>query len=47
MRDGKTTNYIPATRAFDVVGTFRIKMLSEDGKPYGLYLIEQATVIDR
>jgi hypothetical protein len=47
MKAGKTTNYIPATRAFDVVGTFRIKMLAEDGKPYGLYLIEQASVIDR
>jgi hypothetical protein len=47
MKSGKTTNYIPATRAFDVVGTFRIKMMAEDGKPYGLYLIEQATVIDR
>ena len=47
MKPGKTTNYIPATRAFDVVGTFRIQMLAEDGKPYGLYLIDQATVIDR
>ena len=47
MKSGKTTNYIPATRAFDVVGTFRIKMLAEEGKPYGLYLIEQAVVIDR
>ena len=47
MKAGKTTNYIPATRAFDVVGTFRIKMMAEDGKPYGLYQIEQATVIDR
>jgi len=47
MKSGKTTNYIPATRAFDVVGIFRIKMLAEEGKPYGLYLIEQAAVIDR
>ena len=47
MKSGKTTNYIPATRAFDVVGTFRIKMLADEGKPYGLYLIEQAAVIDR
>ena len=47
MREGKTTNYIPATRAFDVVGTLRIKMVAPDGTPYGLYFIEQATVIDR
>ncbi len=47
MKPGKTTHYIPATRAFDVVGTLKIHMLSQDGKPYGLYLIDQATVIDR
>ena len=47
MKTGKTTNYIPATRAFDVVGIFRIKMLAEEGKPFGLYQIEQASVIDR
>ena len=47
MKHGKTTNYIPATRAFDVVGTLKIQMLSQDGKPYGLYLIDQAIVIDR
>lgn len=47
MKDGKTTNYIPATRAFDVLGTLRIKMVAPDGTPYGLYFIEQATVIDR
>ncbi len=47
MKPGKTTNYIPATRAFDVVGTLKIQMLSQDGKPYGLYIIDQAIVIDR
>lgn len=47
MKAGKTTNYIPATRAFDVVGKFKIDMLAEDGKPYGLYVLEQADVIDR
>jgi hypothetical protein len=47
MRSGKTTNYIPATRAFDVVGRFKIDLVSEDGKPYGLYCIEDAEVIDR
>ncbi len=47
MKPGKTTSYIPATRAFDVVGTLKIQMLAQDGKPYGLYLIDQAIVIDR
>lgn len=47
MRQGKTTDYIPATRAFDVIGRFKIEMASEDGKPYGLYYIEDAEIIDR
>ena len=47
MRSGKTTNYIPATRAFDVIGRFKIEMVSEDGKPFGLYYIEDAEIIDR
>lgn len=47
MRQGKTTNYIPATRAFDVIGRFKIEMVSEDGKPFGLYYIEDAEIIDR
>lgn len=47
MRSGKTTNYIPATRAFDVIGRFKIEMVSVDGKPYGLYSIQDAEVIDR
>jgi hypothetical protein len=47
LKSGKTTNYIPPTRAFDVVGTFHIRMLADDGKPYGLYFIEDATLIDR
>ncbi|WP_010583035.1 hypothetical protein [Schlesneria paludicola] len=48
MKSGKTTNYIPATRSFDVVGTFHVDMKAdEDGKPYGLYVIDNAAVIDR
>ena len=47
LKSGKTTNYIPATRAFDVVGRLKIEMLAQDGKPYGLYVMEDATVIDR
>ena len=47
MRVGKTTNYIPYTRSFDVVGRLKIEMVSADGKPYGLYFLEDAEVIDR
>ena len=47
MKAGKTTNYIPASRAFDVIGTFRIQLQAEEGKIYGLYKIDQAEVIDR
>lgn len=47
MRSGKTTVYIPPTRSFDVVGKFKIEMVSEGGKPYGLYQIEDAEIIDR
>ena len=47
MRAGKTTNYIPATRAFDVVGRLKIEMIAEDGKPLGLYYLEDAEIIDR
>jgi hypothetical protein len=47
MRAGKTTNYIPATRSFDVVGRLKIEMVAEGGKPFGLYFLEDAEVIDR
>ncbi len=47
MRVGKTTNYIPYTRSFDVIGRLKIEMLSADGKPFGLYFLEDAEVIDR
>ena len=47
MKAGKTTNYIPATRSFDVVGRLKIEMVSEGDKPYGLYFLEDAEVIDR
>jgi len=45
LRKGKKTNYI-ANRPFDVVGRFRIEMLAEDGKLFGLYWLEDAEVID-
>jgi hypothetical protein len=47
MKPGKTTRYIPATRAFDVVGRLRFEMVAADNKPFGLYFLEEAEVIDR
>ena len=47
MRAGKTTNYIPYTRSFDVIGRLKIEMAAADGKPFGLYFLEEAEVIDR
>ncbi len=47
MSRGRTTNYIPATRAFDVVGRFKIEMVADEGKPFGLYFLEESEVIDR
>ncbi len=47
LKAGKTTNYIPATRAFDVVGRLKFEMVAADDKPYGLYFLEDAVVIDR
>lgn len=46
MLPGKTTDYIP-NRPFDVIGTFRIELLEEEGKLLGLYWLENAQVIDR
>jgi hypothetical protein len=46
MQANKTTDYIP-NRPFDVVGTFRIEMFAEGGKPLGLYWIDDAQVVDR
>ena len=47
LKPGKTTNYIPSTRAFDVVGRLKFEMVAADDKPYGLYFLEDAVVIDR
>ncbi|MDX1966016.1 MAG: hypothetical protein SFV23_02485 [Planctomycetaceae bacterium] len=46
MKSGDTTDYIP-NRPFDVVGTFRIEMLAEGGKPMGLYWLDDARVLAR
>lgn len=46
LESGRTTDYIP-NRPFDVMGTFRIEMLAERGKPMGLYWLEGARVIDK
>ena len=47
LKAGKTTRYIPATRAFDVVGRLKLEMVAADDKPFGLYFLEDAEVIDR
>jgi hypothetical protein len=47
LRAGKTTRYIPPTRAFDVVGTFKIALDLVDDKPFGLYYIEDAEIIEK
>ncbi len=46
MRAGKSTDYIQ-NRPFDVVGTFRIDLLAEGGKPLGLYWLEDAVVLSK
>ncbi|HET6423807.1 MAG TPA: hypothetical protein VFG20_09005 [Planctomycetaceae bacterium] len=46
MRDGVTTDYIQ-NRPFDVVGTFRIDLVAEGGKPMGLYWLEDSVVINK
>lgn len=46
LKPKSTTNYI-ANRPFDVVGRFRIEMLADGGKPYGLYWLEDAEVIEQ
>lgn len=46
MRDGVTTDYIQ-NRPFDVVGTFRIDLIAEGGKPMGLYWLEDSVVINK
>lgn len=47
LKPGKTTNYIPATVAFDVVGKFNIDIKGEQGKLYQMYFIEDAEIIAR
>lgn len=47
LKPGKTTNYIPATVAFDVVGKFNIEIKGEQGKLYQMYFIEDAEIIAR
>lgn len=44
LKAGTTCDYIHL-RAFDVIGTLRIDMQVEDGKPFSLYWIEDAVVV--
>jgi len=45
LRPGETTNYIQG-RPFDVIGTFRIDPVYDDGEWLQLYLLEDAIVIN-
>jgi len=47
LQAGKTTRYIPPTRAFDVIGTFKIELELVDDKPFGLYYISDAQIIEK
>ncbi len=46
MKNGATTDYIQ-NRPFDVIGTFRIDLIAEGGKPMGLYWLEDSVVINK
>lgn len=47
LKAGKTTDYIPPTRAFDVIGRFRIELVVDRGELLGLYWIDDAVLVDR
>ena len=46
LKEGTTTDYIEL-RPFDVVGTFRIEMMTLDDEIYGLYFFDDARIIRR
>lgn len=46
MKERETTDYIQ-NRPFDVIGTFRIDLIAEGGKPMGLYWLEDSIVINK
>ena len=46
LKEGTTTEYIEL-RPFDVVGTFRIEMMTLDEEIYGLYFFDDARIIRR
>jgi hypothetical protein len=47
MKPGTTTDYISLRETLDVVGRFKIELLSTGDCVYGLYVIEDAAVITR
>ena len=47
MKTGTTTDWVPLSRSFDVVGRFKIDLQSENGQIYQLFAIEDASVITR
>jgi hypothetical protein len=46
MRPPETTKYA-RSRTIDVIGTFRIEPVFEDGEVFALYFIDDAEVIER
>jgi hypothetical protein len=47
MKSGTTTDYIPLSQPFDVVGRLKIDLQSTGSSIYGLYVIEDAAVLTR
>lgn len=45
LKTGTTTEYHPLTETIDVVGRFKIELESENGRIYGLFRVEDASVI--
>ena len=47
MKAGTTTDYIPLSRPFDVVGRLKIDLQSAGDSIYSLYVLEEASVLTR
>jgi hypothetical protein len=47
IKPGTTASYVPKERPIDVVGRFKIDLQSAKGYVFGLYVIEEASVITR
>lgn len=47
MKDGTTARYVPMQESLDVVGRFKIDLQGSGTSVFGLYIIEDATVVPR